>query len=561
VLKRKYHHAWTRQRRYRRIVSSHNEQSGRRQRGRASSGRASSAFRNCTIGSGSLKFDRISGPCQLKLLSSVLSRSNSIGSVDHESLLSSETPKTTVSLSFTSRASTGEHTSKNESNVGSLPKATAKHQHEHRQRVRQTTDSTFIISNRNKANGDAHYDGFFDLPTNPEDYCINQDVLDDLTDDGTGSFRHHQTNLSLASNKRSQTCGRGIVDDFKTTVGKHWLQEMRTFNSKIAAATLFLFFACIAPAITFGAMHGKMTHNRIGTVEMLVATAWGGIVFALVGGQPVMINGGTGPVLAFSGVLYKLSESIGVPFLTFSAWVGLWVSDGTTIDVWKLQIVFSPVFLIYNMQVCLYMLVAAFVDLNRVIRYATRFTDEIFALLIAAIFVIDALGSPFHEVGIYYYFVSNHTSHEKYAHDPEYDYVQAAFLSLTLCIGTTVLACFLRGIKHSPYLWWTWLRNGCSDFAVSIAIFTFALVAHCMFPNIHTEELKVPDTISPTFQCCDSDCTIYFPDDCPDQWVAYGRRKWIVDLSDLNGKAYVPFVAALPAILAFILIFLDSKRK
>lgn len=38
-----------------------------------------------------------------------------------------------------------------------------------------------------------------------------------------------------------------------------------------------------------------------------------------------MINGGTGPVLAFSGVLYKLAETIGVPFLTFNAWVGLWV--------------------------------------------------------------------------------------------------------------------------------------------------------------------------------------------------------------------------------------------
>jgi hypothetical protein len=30
---------------------------------------------------------------------------------------------------------------------------------------------------------------------------------------------------------------------------------------------------------------------------MILATAWCGIVYALIGGQPMMINGGTGPVL------------------------------------------------------------------------------------------------------------------------------------------------------------------------------------------------------------------------------------------------------------------------
>ena len=124
-----------------------------------------------------------------------------------------------------------------------------------------------------------------------------------------------------------------------------------------------------------------------------------------------MINGGTGPVLAFSGVLYKLSDSIGVPFLTFNAWCGLWVA--------------------------LYMIVAGIIDLNQYIRYATRFTDEIFALLIAAIFIIDALGSPFHPVGVFYYFSPSHESHEKFEDDPDYNHTETALLSLVLCIGTT----------------------------------------------------------------------------------------------------------------------------
>ena len=39
-----------------------------------------------------------------------------------------------------------------------------------------------------------------------------------------------------------------------------------------------------------------------------------------------MINGGTGPVLAFTTVLFNISESMNIPFLTFNAWVGLWVA-------------------------------------------------------------------------------------------------------------------------------------------------------------------------------------------------------------------------------------------
>ena len=88
-------------------------------------------------------------------------------------------------------------------------------------------------------------------------------------------------------------CGRGIIEDFRSTVLTWWCSEMTNFNEKTVAVTFFLFFACIAPAITFGAIYGKATENRIGAVEMMIATAWVGIVYSLIGGQPMMINGGT----------------------------------------------------------------------------------------------------------------------------------------------------------------------------------------------------------------------------------------------------------------------------
>ena len=70
--------------------------------------------------------------------------------------------------------------------------------------------------------------------------------------------------------------GKGIVDDAKQTVGTWWVKEMSNFSQKTVAVTFFLFFACISPAITFGALYSKFTHYWIGAVEMITATAWCG---------------------------------------------------------------------------------------------------------------------------------------------------------------------------------------------------------------------------------------------------------------------------------------------
>ncbi len=72
------------------------------------------------------------------------------------------------------------------------------------------------------------------------------------------------------------------------------------------------------------------------------------------------------------------------------------------------------------------------------------------------------------------------------------------------------------------------------------------------------QDLAAPDQFEPTFQCCTSDCVARWPDDCPTLPEAYGPRPWLVNLFDLNGKSYIPFLAAPISILSFILCFLDN---
>src|SRR5690606_33582072 len=69
----------------------------------------------------------------------------------------------------------------------------------------------------------------------------------------------------------------GITEDIKRKI-PYYLSDFRDgLHSKVAGTTLFLYFAAIANAIAFGALSGLYTGNQIGIMEMLVATAVGGI--------------------------------------------------------------------------------------------------------------------------------------------------------------------------------------------------------------------------------------------------------------------------------------------
>jgi hypothetical protein len=86
----------------------------------------------------------------------------------------------------------------------------------------------------------------------------------------------------------SNMWGRGIISDMKSTIGTHWLEEMRNLNHKTIAVTLLMFISVIAPTLTFGAVYGKVTENQIGAIETILATAWIGVVYSLIGGMPLV---------------------------------------------------------------------------------------------------------------------------------------------------------------------------------------------------------------------------------------------------------------------------------
>ena len=66
---------------------------------------------------------------------------------------------------------------------------------------------------------------------------------------------------------------RGIRRDYQMRLPLYKSDIADGLNAQCLAATLFLFFACIAPAVGFGSLFGMATHGAIGTMEM-VSSMW-----------------------------------------------------------------------------------------------------------------------------------------------------------------------------------------------------------------------------------------------------------------------------------------------
>ena len=271
----------------------------------------------------------------------------------------------------------------------------------------------------------------------------------------------------------------------------HYLSDFRDgLHPKCAGSILFLFFACLAPAVTFGSVMAVQTGGQIGVVEMIFASAICGIIYALFSGQPLIILGGTGPLLVFTVILYRLCADLNIPFLASYAWVGLWSAG--------------------------FVILLAITDTSCLMKYFTRFTDEIFSALISLIFIYEAVKSLV--------FIFEDLDVKKH-HD-------TALLSLLLALGTYYIAMSLSRFRRSNYLR-PKIREFLADFGPAIALASMTIAA-VLLHEVYLDMMPAPDTFGTT-----------------------SGRPWTVDL--MAAPLWTRYAAAGPALLVAILIYLDQN--
>lgn len=373
---------------------------------------------------------------------------------------------------------------------------------------------------------------------------------DDSSDMTSGKARKKRNPL-----ERTKRPWGGLINDIKRRYPMFKSDFLDGMNSETIAATIFMYFAALSTAITFGGLCSEKTKNLIGIPETLLAASVVGIIFHTLAGQPLTIIGTTGPLVLFDEALYKFCHTYHFEFLTVRLYVSIWMG-------------------------IIALVVSAF-EGSVLVRLFTRFTQEIFSALITLIYIVEALMKLFSvyrrnplldfylydetpgkilkmfngTIGVVPYdilhnstmnnatFIKNfNTTHLANSSsilnwtdgtDKPLNQPNTALFSTFLTLGTFTLAYFLRIFRNSHFLGRT-ARRALGDFGVPIAIALFVLLDSVM-DSVHTEKLHVPAGLQPS----DTD-----------------KRGWLISMDPKH--VWLPFAAGIPAILVYILVFMET---
>lgn len=165
----------------------------------------------------------------------------------------------------------------------------------------------------------------------------------------------------------------GLINDLKRRYPFFKSDIIDGLNAQCFAAAIFMYFAALSGAITFGGLMSDKTQNQIGISETLIATCIAGVVFALLSGQPLVIVGSTGPLLLFDESLFEFCKSNNLEYLTIRVYIGIWLG--------------------------VIALIVASLEGSVFVKLFTRFTEEIFSALISLLYIVESVMKLFSVYG------------------------------------------------------------------------------------------------------------------------------------------------------------------
>ncbi|XP_058201804.1 probable boron transporter 6 isoform X1 [Rhododendron vialii] len=304
---------------------------------------------------------------------------------------------------------------------------------------------------------------------------------------------------------------KGVIKDIKGRLPcykQDWKEACCGF--RILAPTAYIFFASALPVIAFGEQLSRETDGSLSTIETLASTAICGIIHSILGGQPLLILGVAEPTVIMYTYLYTFSK--GRPELgreLFLAWAG-WVC------IWTAVLLF---------------LLAIFNACTIISRF-TRLAGELFGMLIAVLFIQEAIKGVVSEFSIP---KSENPHEEKFQFQWLYT---NGLLAIVFSFGVLLTALKSRRARSWRYAT-GWLRSFIADYGVPLMVLLWTALSYSV-PG------KVPSGVPRRLFC-------------PLPWEAGSLYHWTV-VKDM-GKvpvAYI-FIAILPAVMIAGLYFFDHS--
>ncbi|KAL0429809.1 UNVERIFIED_CONTAM: Boron transporter 4 [Sesamum radiatum] len=227
-----------------------------------------------------------------------------------------------------------------------------------------------------------------------------------------------------------------------------WVAGIRS-GFGILAPTTYIFFASALPVIAFGEQISRETDGSLSTVETLASTALCGIIHSVVGGQPLMILGVAEPTIIMYSYLYKFAkgrEDLGQKlYLAWAGWVCVWTA--------------LLLFLIAIFNVC------------AIINRFTRIAGETFGMLIAVLFIQEAIKGMASE-----FEVPKSEDHSMQKYQFQWLYTNG-LLGIIFSFGLLYTA-----LKSRPARSWSygtgWLRSFIADYGVPLMVLVWTALSY-----------------------------------------------------------------------------------
>nr|AKN21409.1 slc4a-3 [Schmidtea mediterranea] len=94
----------------------------------------------------------------------------------------------------------------------------------------------------------------------------------------------------------------------------------------VLCGLLYLYFVCLSPALTFGALLGELVSDKFSVQLVLASQGALLILFSLLGGNPLLVIGITGPMFLMESVIGKMAVNFDIPILIYRFIVAMYCS-------------------------------------------------------------------------------------------------------------------------------------------------------------------------------------------------------------------------------------------
>ncbi|KAL6559395.1 putative boron transporter 2 [Orobanche gracilis] len=244
---------------------------------------------------------------------------------------------------------------------------------------------------------------------------------------------------------------RGIRNDLKGRLlcyKQDWSSGLRA-GIRILAPTTYIFFASAIPVISFGEQLERNTYGTITAVQTLASTALCGVIHSVIGGQPLLILGVAEPTVLMYTFMFNFAKDrkdLGQElFLAWAGWVCVWTS--------------LLLFLLAVLGAC------------SIINRFTRIAGELFGLLIAMLFMQQAICGVVEEFGI-----PQRENIMDIAFLPSWRFGNGMF-ALVLSFGLLLTALRSREARSWRY-GAGWLRGFIADYGVPLMVVVWTAVSY-----------------------------------------------------------------------------------